>query len=115
MRGLTIAANDGSASRKLACDAVLMAGGWTPSVHLWSHSLGSLIWSDDWGAYLPDKPNEKVRCVGACAGRWNFGSGIAIGELPSPKPLKRAPTLGLPAAQWPRGHSRNGRLASCLN
>ena len=82
--GIELAANDGTGRRKLACDAVLMAGGWTPSVHLWSHSLGSLAWSDDWGAYLPDKPNEKVRCVGACAGKWSFGSGANVGHLPTP-------------------------------
>jgi sarcosine oxidase subunit alpha len=82
--GIEFAANDGTGRRKLACDAVLMAGGWTPSVHLWSHSLGSLAWSDDWGAYLPDKPNEKVRCVGACAGKWSFGTGANVGHLPTP-------------------------------
>jgi sarcosine oxidase subunit alpha len=82
--GIELAANDGTRRRKLACDVVLMAGGWTPSVHLWSHSLGSLAWSDDWGAFLPDKPNEKVRCVGACAGKWNFGTGANVGHLPTP-------------------------------
>ena len=82
--GIELAANDGTGRRKLACDAVLMAGGWTPSVHLWSHSLGSLAWSDVWGAFLPDKPNEKVRCVGACAGKWNFGTGANVSQLPTP-------------------------------
>ena len=83
--GIDIARADGSARRKLACDAVLMAGGWTPSVHLWSHSLGKLAWSEEWGAYLPDVPNENCRCVGACAGKWSFGSGLNIGSLPNPK------------------------------
>ncbi|MFM5916040.1 MAG: 2Fe-2S iron-sulfur cluster-binding protein [Novosphingobium sp.] len=83
--GIEIARADGSARRKLACDAVLMAGGWTPSVHLWSHSLGKLAWSEEWGAYLPDVPNENCRCVGACAGKWNFGSGLNLGALPTPK------------------------------
>ncbi|HEX4847559.1 MAG TPA: 2Fe-2S iron-sulfur cluster-binding protein, partial [Novosphingobium sp.] len=82
---VTIARNDGQGQRKLACDAVLMAGGWTPSIHLWSHSKGSIAWSEDWGAFLPDQPNEKVRCVGACGGAWSFGSGINLGQLPTPK------------------------------
>ena len=85
VKGVEIARADGSGRRKMACDAVLMAGGWTPSVHLWSHSKGSLAWSDEWGAYLPDRPNEKVRCVGACAGKWNFGAGLTVGALPSPR------------------------------
>ncbi len=83
--GIEIARADGSGRHKLACDAVLMAGGWTPSVHLWSHSLGKLEWSEEWGAYLPGKANENVRCVGACGGNWSFGSGVHVGQLPTPK------------------------------
>ncbi len=71
----------------IACDALLMAGGWTPSVHLWSHSKGSLKWDEVWGAYLPDHPNENVTCAGACAGAWDFGNGKVVATLPSPKPL----------------------------
>ncbi len=84
VKGIEVAAASGANRQRIACDALLMAGGWTPSVHLWSHSKGSLAWSDEWGAYLPDKPNENVRCVGACAGKWNFGSGLNIGALPTP-------------------------------
>lgn len=69
---------------RIDCDALLMAGGWTPTVHLWSHSKGSLEWRDDLGAYVPDKPNEKTRCVGACSGNWDFGHGAVIDMLPTP-------------------------------
>ena len=72
-------------NKTIACDALLMAGGWTPSVHLWSHSKGSLKWRDDLGAYVPDQPNENVRCVGACSGNWDFGKGTITDELPTPK------------------------------
>lgn len=89
VKGVTLARNDGSDQKRLACDALLMAGGWTPSVHLWSHSKGSLAWREDIGAYVPDKPNENVRCVGACAGDWNFGSGLAIDALPTPRDPRR--------------------------
>ena len=50
---IEIARNDGGATSTLACDAVLMAGGWTPTVHLWSHSKGTLAWRDDLGAFVP--------------------------------------------------------------
>ncbi len=83
--GVTVAANGGGGHTAIACDALLMAGGWTPSVHLWSHSKGSLAWRDDLGAYVPDRPNEAVRCVGACAGAWDFGRGAVVGALPTPK------------------------------
>ncbi|MFM5883949.1 MAG: 2Fe-2S iron-sulfur cluster-binding protein [Novosphingobium sp.] len=87
--GISVARNDGSGVSRIACDALLMAGGWTPSVHLWSHSKGSLAWDAALGAYVPDKPNEKVRCVGACSGKWNFGSGVVIDVLPTPRDQSR--------------------------
>ncbi|MDP3676778.1 MAG: 2Fe-2S iron-sulfur cluster-binding protein [Novosphingobium sp.] len=85
VKGVTIARNNGAAAARLACDALLMAGGWTPSVHLWSHSKGSLAWRDELGAYVPDRANEQTRCVGACSGKWNFGSGLVLDALPTPR------------------------------
>ena len=75
--------------RRVDTDALLMAGGWTPSVHLWSHSKGSLKWRDDLGAYVPDLPNENVHCVGGCSGDWDFGTGAIIDMLPTPKDQSR--------------------------
>ena len=83
--GIQVCHNDDYLDGRIACDALLMAGGWTPSIHLWSHSKGSITWNDDWGAYLPDKPHENVRCVGACGGEWSFGEGINLDRLPTPK------------------------------
>ena len=76
-------------NKTITCDALLMAGGWTPSVHLWSHSKGSLAWRDNLGAYVPDQPNENVRCVGACAGDWDFGKGMVVDVLPTTKDQSR--------------------------
>ena len=87
--GITVARNDGSDAVRMACDALLMAGGWTPTVHLWSHSKGSLSWREDLGAFIPDQPNERVRCVGACSGKWAFGSGVPIDVLPTPRNRSR--------------------------
>ena len=86
---IEVAANNGTDKASITCDALLMAGGWTPSVHLWSHSKGSLAWRDDIGAYVPDQPNENARCIGACAGTWNFGNGLVIDMLPTPKDQAR--------------------------
>ncbi len=84
VKAITIAHIDGTGIRSIACDTLLMAGGWTPSVHLWSHSKGSLKWRDDLGAYVPDQPNENARCVGACSGDWDFGQGRVTDVLPTP-------------------------------
>lgn len=82
---IQICDNDNYLGRRVDADALLMAGGWTPSVHLWSHSKGSLKWRSDLGAFVPDEPNENTRCVGACSGDWETGNGAVIDMLPTPK------------------------------
>ena len=86
---ITICGSNGGQQRTLACDAVMMAGGWTPTVHLWSHARGTLKWDAAWGAYLPDTTVENLRAVGGCAGAWNYGEGLVVAALPSPKPLRK--------------------------
>ncbi len=88
VKGVTFAAAGTGPERHIACDAVLMAGGWTPSVHLWSHGKGSLAWSEAWGAYLPGTAIENCRAVGACAGAWSLGSGVITAVLPNRKPVR---------------------------
>jgi len=97
--------------QKIKCDTLLMSGGWTPSLHLWSHSKGGLKWDADISAYVPDKPNERTLCVGACNGDFglalalnagakigggrkryktnegDFGSGVVSGSLPNYIPM----------------------------
>ncbi len=86
---ITFAPGGTGEERALACDALLMAGGWTPTVHLWSHAKGTLRWDADWGAYLPDTSHEVLECVGGCGGAWSYGAGLALGTLPSSKPLHK--------------------------
>jgi len=58
------------------CDAVMMSGGWTPSLHLWSHSKGGIKWDEAMGAYIPSDPNENCVAIGACNG--DFGIEAAL-------------------------------------
>ncbi len=58
----------------VACDLVIMSGGLTPSVHLFSQSRGKLDWDAELGAFVPGETAEKTRCVGACAGVFDLGS-----------------------------------------
>ena len=76
-------AGKGGDSQTIACDAVLMAGGWTPSIHLWSHSKGTITWCDDLGAFVPDQPSENCTSIGACAGDLRQGSGLNLAALPT--------------------------------
>ncbi|HTV51898.1 MAG TPA: sarcosine oxidase subunit alpha family protein [Steroidobacteraceae bacterium] len=52
----------------LECDLVLMSGGFTPSVHLFSQSRGKLAWSEALQSFLPAQAAERVRSAGACRG-----------------------------------------------
>ena len=57
-----------SDGRSLACDLVLMSGGWSPVVHLFSQSGGSLRYDDVLTAFVPDRAALQAECVGAAAG-----------------------------------------------
>ncbi len=61
------------------CDAVLMAGGFTPSVHLFSQSRGKLVWDPDIQAYLPGQSAEAERSAGACRGRFALKDALVDG------------------------------------
>ncbi|WP_315926655.1 sarcosine oxidase subunit alpha [Mesorhizobium sp. SP-1A] len=65
-------------ARTIACDALLMSGGWTPSVHLFSHTRGKLDWNEDGQMFLPGERTEESRCAGA--GNGGFGLATALGE-----------------------------------
>jgi sarcosine oxidase subunit alpha len=58
-----------SLSDEIACDTVLVSGGWTPSVHLHSHLGGRLRWDDMISSFVPVQPSD-VLSVGEAAGEF---------------------------------------------
>ncbi|BCH63855.1 sarcosine oxidase subunit alpha [Agrobacterium vitis] len=68
VKSITIASKGGFDRRKLAVDALLMSGGWTPSVHLFSQSRGKLRFDAAAQRFLPDIYVQDGICVGACNG-----------------------------------------------
>jgi sarcosine oxidase subunit alpha len=70
---------DGNARQWLECDAVLMAGGWTPSIHLHSQSGGKVEWSAPIGAFLPGAARQATVAVGACAGQLDLNHCLLTG------------------------------------
>jgi sarcosine oxidase subunit alpha len=66
------------------CDLVLMSGGFTPSVHLFSQSRGKLAWNKTLQAYVPGSSVERERSAGACRGVYGLEAvlqdGYAQGE-----------------------------------
>ena len=66
------------------CDVLLMSGGWTPSVHLFSQSRGKLRYDVGLSAFVPDVSPARERSVGGCAGVYDLAAcveqGYAAGE-----------------------------------
>jgi sarcosine oxidase subunit alpha len=70
---------------RVNCDLVLMAGGFTPSVHLFSQSRGRLLFDAGLNAFVPGEPAQRQQSVGAAAGTFDseacLGDGFAAGEI----------------------------------
>lgn len=80
VKSLEVYTPSSGAKRMIKCDAIAMSGGWTPSLHLWSHSKGGIKWDTDLAAYVPDQPNENAVCIGACNGDFDLSGGLNAGH-----------------------------------
>jgi sarcosine oxidase subunit alpha len=67
------------AGQRIHCDSVLMSGGFTPSVHLFSQSRGKLAWNEDLKAFVPGTSAECERSAGACRGVYDLAEVLADG------------------------------------
>ena len=56
------------AAEWVGCDALLMSGGFTPSVHLHSQARGKLRWDEGEQMFVPAAAAQPCRSVGACNG-----------------------------------------------
>jgi sarcosine oxidase subunit alpha len=56
--------------RALACDLLVMSGGWNPVVHLASHHGGKPVWNEAISAFTPGPMPPGVEAVGAAAGTY---------------------------------------------
>jgi sarcosine oxidase subunit alpha len=72
-------AGGADAARRFECDALLMSGGFTPSVHLFSQSRGKLDWSESLQAFVPGESAEHERSAGACRGITDLAEVLADG------------------------------------
>jgi len=63
--------------RTLQVDAVGMAGGWNPAVHLYSHSGGKAKWNDTLVCFTPGESMPDQFSVGACNGTASLANTLA--------------------------------------
>jgi sarcosine oxidase, subunit alpha len=68
-------------------DAVLVSGGFTPTVHLYCQARGRLAWSERRAAFVPESTVPGMSVAGAAAGDFAFN---VESRWPDPKPRRRA-------------------------
>ncbi len=66
--------------RTVACDALLMSGGWTPSVHLFSQSRGKLVFDEALQLFKPGASVQNERSAGACNATFDLAGALAEGD-----------------------------------
>ena len=84
--------------RRIDCDAVLMSGGLTPAVHLFSQSRGKLDWNEALQAFIPGQSAENERSAGACRGVYELADVLADGATVGAAAVSAAATGAFTAA-----------------
>ncbi len=69
----------GGGIERVPCDLVLMAGGWTPALHLFSQARGRLAFDPERRMYLPGEGPDGLACAGACRGLSGLAACLADG------------------------------------
>ena len=101
----------GAPTRWIDCDAVAMAGGWTPSLHLFSQSRGKPRWDAALGSFVPGESVQAEVSAGACRGSFDLADclveGWAAGGGSGPAPhADPHPETGTGVARCHAGGSR---------
>jgi sarcosine oxidase subunit alpha len=79
IKAVRLAAHPGGV-REIACDALLMSGGWTPSVHLFSQSHGKLAFDEAAQVFKPGVSVQRERSAGACNATFDLAGALAEGD-----------------------------------
>jgi sarcosine oxidase subunit alpha len=69
----------GGLQKQFDCDVLLMSGGYTPSVHLFSQSRGKLQWSETLQSFVPGQSAEAERSAGGCRGVFGLEEALTDG------------------------------------
>ncbi|WP_166416090.1 sarcosine oxidase subunit alpha family protein [Cochlodiniinecator piscidefendens] len=105
--GICLQNGEGGALEEVKCDAVAMAGGWSPVVHLWSHCGGKLIWDETQAHFRPDANRAPT---GANGEAFVLTAGIANGDMGTTEALASGDAAGKAAAKA-AGHKASRKAA----
>lgn len=78
-----------SSGQRIGCDAVLVSGGFTPTIHLHAQSGGKLDWDAGILAFVPRPGTSAVVTVGGAAGHFSLAEAFAA--LPTALAMGKAP------------------------
>jgi sarcosine oxidase, subunit alpha len=86
----------GGSEQVITCDGLLMSGGWTPAVHLFSQSRGTLRFDEALNAFVPGVSRQAEQSAGACKGDYTleacleggFHAGAKAAEMAGGKPVR---------------------------
>ena len=77
---VVVTSRDSNAHTKtIDCDLVCVSGGWNPLVHLFSQSRGTIRYSNEIAAYVPNEPMQETAIAGAVTGRFSLRECLADG------------------------------------
>ncbi|MEM8665667.1 MAG: FAD-dependent oxidoreductase, partial [Pseudomonadota bacterium] len=98
-----------SGGQRIACEALLMCGGWTPSVHLHSHTKGKLHWTGE--AFVPKETSERAQSAGASTGLWGINAALTSGAAAGKAAAEKAGFSGKAVAFRVDGEREDGGVA----
>jgi sarcosine oxidase subunit alpha len=75
-------------TQRIACDSLLISGGWSPVLHLFAQAGGRLSFSEATRTFQPVAPHPSIEIIGSAA------------EPPSGAAAIRVSPFGNPARQW---------------
>mgnify|MGYP005839251627 CR=1 FL=1 len=81
--------------RPVDCDTLLVSGGWSPDVQLFSQSRGQLRFDEAAACFVPAQSFAAERSAGSCAGIWTLAGCLASGAAAGADAATRA---GFPIA-----------------
>lgn len=66
----------------IACDLVVVSGGWTPTIHLHAQGGDEAVYDEAWGAFVPAPADDAstVTTAGACRGTQGLGAILEDGQ-----------------------------------
>jgi len=101
VRSMKVEPVNGGAAEKIEIDCLIMSGGWTPAVHLFSQSRGGLRYDEKGARFLPATYEQDCICAGASNGTLTLQAALDEG----------AAAVGAIAPQGEEQASMEGHLA----